>query len=140
MAVDNITDAVANICKGIDGIANAYSDAPDSLISFPCAVVYPGKGNIDWPRNSHVRRVTHDLVLDVYFSKGTDTASSDRMAKSYIDTFINTFDQNITLQGTVTNSGLSDYTYGVLEYAGVQYVGIKFTLTALEISQVIYGG
>jgi hypothetical protein len=53
---------------------------------------------------------------------------------------VNTFDQNLTLGGSALKAAVVDYKYGMLEYAGVQYIGIKFTLEVTEIEQVVYKG
>jgi hypothetical protein len=103
-------------------------------------VTYPSTGKLDWPRTPGRRKIEHDLNMDLYVQKGGDLQAADRILKPYIDLVISAFDQNITLGGTCMNSGITDYKYGVLTVAGTDYLGIKFTLKAIEINQVIYKG
>lgn len=138
MAVDAIIKAAAKVQRAITGIVVAFEDAPSSLNQLPCFVTYPADGNLQWPRQPSVRRIEHDLQMDLYVQKGGDPQAADRLLKPYINLVISTFDQNIQLGGTCLNSGVVNYKYGVIEYGGVQYLGIKFTLKAVEKTQVVY--
>ena len=140
MAVDAIIKGAAVVQRAIPGIAVAFDDAPSSLSQLPCFVTYPGDGDLDWPRSPSVRKITHNLNMDLYVQKGGDVQAADRILKPFIDLVTDTFDQNITLGGNCLNSGVVKYQYGKIEYAGVEYLGIKFTLRAEELKQVIYKG
>lgn len=138
MAVESIIHAATQIQQGIQGVATAYEFAPTSLAQLPCFVTYPGQGNRQWPRNPNVRTITHDLQMDLYVQKGGDLQAAERLLRPYIQRVFDTFDQNCQLQGTCTNAGVVDYKYGVLSYASVDYIGIKFTLRAEEINSIVY--
>lgn len=138
MAVDAIIKGAVNVQKTISGIQTAYQDAPSSLNQLPCFVTYPSEGELDWPRKPSVRKITHDLNMDLYVQKGGDVQAADRLLKPFIDQVISTFDKNIQLGGSCVTSGVVKYQYGKLEYAGIEYLGIKFTLKAIEMNQVVY--
>jgi hypothetical protein len=138
MAVDKIINGAVVIQQAITGVQKAFADMPSSLSQLPCFVTYPSKGQLEWPRVPMVRTITHDLQMDLYVQKGGDLAAADRVLKPYIDKTIETFDQNITLGGNCITSGVVDYSYGVLTVAGVEYLGIKFTLRAIEKTQIVY--
>jgi hypothetical protein len=138
MALNTIICGAVGVQKTIAGIQQAYTDIPSSLNQLPCFVTYPSKGQLEWPRIPMVRTITHDLQMDLYVQKGGDLAAADRLLKPYVDTIISTFDQSITLGGSCLTSGVVDYSYGVLTVAGVEYLGIKFTLKAVEKTQVVY--
>lgn len=140
MAVDQIIKGATKVQKSIQGVKSAFEDAPSSLNMLPCFVTYPDTGQLQWPRQGSVRKLEHDLNMDLYVQKGGDLQTADRILKPYIDNVISTFDQNLTLGGTCVNSGVVSYKYGVLTYAGVDYLGIKFTLKAIEMTQVVYKG
>lgn len=140
MAVDAIINGTVAVQKTIAGIQAAFADAPSSLNQLPCFVTYPGEGELEWPRKPSVRKITHDLDMDLYVQKGGDVQAADRLLKPFIDLVISTFDQNLTLGGSCLNSGVVKYQYGKMEYAGVEYLGIKFTLRAVEMMQVVYRG
>lgn len=138
--IDQIINGATNVESTIYGIAGAFADAPQSLSQFPCFLNYPGRGTLEWPRTPSVRTVEHEINIDLLVQKGGDLSAADRLCKPYIDKVIETFDQNITLQGSCLAAGITDYNYGVIEYSGVQYLGIKFTLKAIEKQQVVYKG
>jgi hypothetical protein len=78
--------------------------------------------------------------MDLYVQKAGDLQAADRILKPFIDLIVDTFDQNITLKGSAFNSGIVKYQYGKLEFAGVEYLGIKFTLRVEERKQILYKG
>lgn len=138
MAVENIINGAANVQKTIPGIGTTFADAPTSLNQLPCFVNYPSDGKIE--RSGSVRTTTHHIDMDLYVQKSGDLSAADRILKPFIWKVINTFDQNLTLGGSALKAAVIDYKYGMLEYAGVPYIGIKFTLEATEIENVIYKG
>lgn len=136
MAVENIINGAANVQKTIPGIVTTFADAPTSLNQLPCFVNYPSDGKIE--RSGSVRTTTHHVDMDLYVQKSGDLSAADRILKPFISKVINTFDQNLTLGGSALKAAVIDYKYGMLEYAGVPYIGIKFTLEATEIEGVVY--
>lgn len=140
MAVENIINGAVNVQKTIPGIQSTFADAPSSLNQLPAFVTYPVEGELEWPRKPNIRTTTHTLDMDLYVQKGGDLSAADRILKPFIMKVIETFDQNLTLGGSAFNSGVVSYKYGTLNYAGNDYLGIKFTLKATEKVQVIYKG
>lgn len=140
MAVQDIIKGAVTVQKLIKGIKAAHADAPSALNQLPCFVTYPAEGSRKWPREPNLRRVTHNFDMDLYVQEGGDISAADRILKPYIDIVMDTFDQHITLGGVVWNSAVVDYKYGKLEYAGTEYLGIKFTFRAVEIKTVNYSG
>jgi hypothetical protein len=138
MAINDIIKGAVNVQKTMPGIRAAFQDVPTSLNQLPCFVTYPSSGNLQWPRLPSIRRIEHDLNMDLYVQKGGDLSAADRTLKSYIDLVIATFDKNIQLSGACLNSGVIKYQYGKMEYAGVEYLGIRFTLRVVEMTQVVY--
>lgn len=138
--IDQIINGATNVELTIPGISASYADVPSSLNQFPCFLNYPSSGQLEWPRSPGIRTVEHTINVDLLVQKGGDLSAADRLCKPYIDKVIETFDQNITLQDSCLTAGIADYNYGVIEYAGVQYIGIKFTLKAIVKQQVVYKG
>lgn len=138
MSVQNIINGAVAVQKTIPGIKMAYADAQGSFNQLPCFMNYPGTGQLEWPRSTNIRTIEHSINMDLYIEKGGDIQAADRICKPFIDTVIATFDQSIQLGGSCFNSGVISYSYGMIEYAGTQYIGIKFILKAIEKSQVIY--
>lgn len=140
MSLDSIITGAVAVQKTLQGIT-AYDNAPEALNDrLPAFVTYPAEGEAEWPRSPSKRTITHNIIMDLFASRGGDLAGADRTLKPYVDQVISLFDQNITLQGACLTSGVIKYQYGKLEYAGVEYLGIKFTLKAVETTQVVYKG
>ena len=138
MSVNDIIKGAVAVQKSINGIITAFEDAPSSINQLPCFVTYPSEGDLAWPRPIMHRIIYHTLSMDLYIQKGGDIQAADRILKPYIDIVVDAFDQNIQLGGAVFNCGVIKYHYGKLEYAGVEYLGIKFILKAEERKQVVY--
>lgn len=134
--IENIINGAVNVQRTIPGIQSVFADAPSSLNQLPAFVSYPGSGKVE--RSGSVRTTTHQVDMDLYVQKGGDLGAADRITKPFIYKVINTFDQNLTLGGAALRCAVVDYKYGTLEYAGVSYIGIKFTLEATEIEPVVY--
>lgn len=138
MAVENIINGAVNVQKTIPGIVTTFADAPTSLNQLPCFVNYPSDGKIE--RSGSVRTTTHHVDMDLYVQKGGDLSAADRILKPFIAKVVDIFDQNLTLGGSALKAAVIDYKYGTLNYAGTDYIGIKFTLEATEIEPVIFKG
>lgn len=140
MSLDNIIAGAVAIQRTLAGLT-VYDNAPEAINDhLPAVVVYPEEGDIEWPRQPSKRTITHNLTLDFLVSRCGDLAGADRLLKPYVDRVITLFDQNITLQGSCLTAGIVKYKYGKLDYAGVEYLGIKFTLRAVELTQIVYEG
>jgi hypothetical protein len=140
MALDAVIQGANNVLKMQIGIARVHENAPESLADLPATILVPQKGTLDWPRKPNQRLTTHDLQLTLYVSRAGDLASADQALKPWVDKIIDLFDQNITLQGAAFSAGIVDYQYGHVEYGGTPYLGITFTLRAVEIATLNYHG
>lgn len=138
MAIESIITQVAAIQAAISGILRAYDQAPESLNELPCFVTFPANGDLEWPRKPNLRRTQHALKMMLLVSRGGDLALAEKKLRPFIAQVIQTFDQHLTLGGTCASSGISRYEYGHVEYAGVPYLGITFTLQALELEPVVF--
>ena len=131
MAVDAIIQQVAAIAAAIPGIIKAWDKAPESLNELPAAVAVPSTGAIQYPRVPGLRQSEHVIKLILFFSRG-DLPTADAQARPFIDQVVRTFDQHLTLGGSVAASGITDYKYGKVSWAGVDYLGVEFSLRAVE--------
>lgn len=145
MAIQDIITQAGAILQGltigtppVTALQMVYTNLPSALGQTPCATIMPHRGTLTWPRKPMQREVNHDFDIFLYFSKGGDLSSVDQLLKPYIDAVILLFDTHITLNGTCFNSGITDYNYGGITYAGVDYIGVKFTLHVIEFSPFQY--
>lgn len=140
MALESVISGANAVLKTLQGIARVHENAPESLAELPATTLVPSKGSLDWPRKSNQRRIEHDLQLTLLVRRAGDLASADQALKPWVQQIISLFDQNITLQGNAFAAGIVDYTYGHVDYGGATYLGITFTLRAVELEPVIYQG
>lgn len=140
MSVETVIAGANTVLGTLTGIARVWPNAPESLADLPCTFIVPEKGTVVWPRKPNIRDITHDLKLTLVVSRGGDLPSSDQALKPWIDTIIKTFDSNITLQGSCIDAGVAEYTYGRVEYGGVLYLGIVFTVKAHELTGAVFHG
>ncbi|WDL97802.1 hypothetical protein [Alicyclobacillus sp. ALC3] len=143
MGLDAVIGGANSVLKTLltgGGLARVHEDASEAIQQVPATMIVPHKGTLEWPRKPNQRMTTHDLTLTLVVSRGGDLASADKALKPWVDKIVALFDQNITLGGTTFNAGVVDYDYGHVEYAGTLYLGITFTLRAVEIATVNYHG
>jgi hypothetical protein len=103
-------------------------------------VNYADEGDREWPRQPNRQVVTHNFFSDLYVQKGGDLAAADRLLKPFVDLVITAFDLNITLGGSCLQAGVVHYKFSVMKYGDVDYLGIRFTLKAVEYQTVAYHG
>lgn len=143
MALETLIAGANTVLKTLSnqtgGLARVHENAPEALNELPATVIVPDEGDLDWPRKPSQRQTTHNTVLSLYVSR-SDLPSADQALKPWVDKIVDLFDQNITLGGTTFNAGIVKYKYGHMEYAGTSYLGVTFTLRAVELVTLVYHG
>ena len=145
MGVNDIGHAIASICKGISGVSMVCEFLPSSISQTPCFLIVPKSGEQPKPPPPSQKLYTHDFCMDLYFSNGGDLTSVDAVMRPFVDLVQDTFNQHKQLKSpdtgltTCFDSYITEYSYGVkFNYAGVDYLGIRFTLSALEYGPYQY--
>ena len=136
MSLDSIMAALAVVEATISGIRKAYSKAPPSLNAWPCFVNFPDTADIE--RATNLRKPTHHIKVLLFVLKGAVLPEAEAELRPYLDSTLNAFDGHVTLGGTAGNSRITGYKYGILEYAGVPFLGISFDLDVTEWTTVTY--
>lgn len=139
MALETVIQGANTVLKTLGGL-RVHDDAPESMSQLPATILVANHGQIDWPRKPSQRTTTHDLALQLFVNRGSDLTVADRILKPWMAKIVDLFDQNITLKGNAIQAGIVDYKYGVLDYAGTSYLGITFTLRAVEYEVVQFQG
>ena len=130
MAIKNIILEAANVCWGV---LTAYGSMPETLENaLPCIVVYDKSCDQVYPRSPMQKQLIHEIYVNLYYAQGTDLAAVDNLLKDFIDPVYEAFNQHITLNGTCTDSAIIHHDYVYVSYGGARYVGIQFTLQAIE--------
>ncbi len=130
MSLANVMTGISQVEATIANVKRAYDKAPPALNEFPCFVNFPDTGDID--RTPSLRMTKHHLKLLLYVLKGAALPESEAKLRPFLDSTLNAFDSNLTLKSNCNNSRITRYSYGVLTYAGQQYLGITFDLDATE--------
>lgn len=136
MSVEAIITQVAAIQATITGVKRAHDKAPESLSELPAFVNFPADGEITRP-GTNTRQTTHKIAMQLMVARG-DLPSAEAELRPFIARVISAFDQHLTLSSTCTSSGVVNYKYGKVSYAGVDYLGIVFTLQATERETVVF--
>jgi hypothetical protein len=140
MSLDSVIAGAVAVQGTMQGVTT-YPDAPEAINDrLPAFVTYPHEGELEWPRKPSQRKITHNIMMDFLVSRAGDLAGADKLLKPFVTRIMDLFEQNLALQGTCLNSGIVHYQYGKIEYAGIMYLGIRFTLRAIELNQVTYKG
>ena len=122
----------------LSGIRKVFTEAPDALNELPAVQILPDDGDLVYPRKSGLREIKHHLKLLLYVVSGGSLAEAETLLRPYVQKVIGVFDQHITLGGAAMSSGITRYEYGILSYAGVDYLGITFSLTVEENQPTVF--
>jgi hypothetical protein len=131
LPVETICSALAKIAQQANPQAQVFDTLPESVGRLPAILIYPGSGTVQWPRGPSTYVVEHTIELRLLFSR-SDAPSSDAAARPWIEKMRAAIDADRLLGGIAEDSGVTGYRYGVIEYGGVQYIGIVLTVRALE--------
>lgn len=113
----------------VTGIKAAPADPPDSLSVFPFALAYPEGGRILGGSAQFMRGI-HIIIVEFHVNR-TLLPAAIATAKGYIEEYAGILLGDPTLGGEVDTIILDreqniTYEFGVLEWAGVQTIGVRF--------------
>lgn len=125
----------------IQQIPNFYEFMPDASIQTPCFILHPEETAQDFPHKPMQQQLDHTFIADLYFVKGDSLSNADATLRPYMDAVIETLNHNIQLGGSCFNSGVVRAQYGGFTWptgSDNHYLGIRFTIHAVELKQFIY--
>ncbi len=107
------------------GIQNAPDAVPESANAFPFGVSYLNKGNLEIEAGwfKHI----HTIFTEIHVSRNLLPAAIDK-AVSYIEPFFTAVSDDPTLGGSVATIIEVRYTFGRLEWGGVETFGERFEI------------
>jgi len=129
MSIKTVITQVAAIQGEISGIKQVHDSPPASVNAFPCFVNFMGPAEVNYTGSR--RETRHTVKMQLYVSKQV-TPQGDATLRGFIDTILDKFDQHTTINDTCAYSMITGYEPGVLMYGNTQYLGISFTLLAVE--------
>ena len=118
-----------------------YEFMPSAAPQTPCFILHPDETMQDFPHLPMQQKLEHIFVADLYYAQGDSLSNADAVLRPYMDIVIETLNHHIQLGGTCLNSGVTGAAYGGFAYpAGTDnhYLGIRFTIRAVEFKQFIY--
>jgi hypothetical protein len=128
--IQDIMKQVASIESGINGIKQAFDEPPSAINNLPCFANFIGpSGTIN--RSTSRRETPHSVTMNLYITKKI-IPEAEKDLRPFIDRTLDKFDSNISLNDTCQYSMITNYEPGVMEYNGQEYLGIAFTLIAVE--------
>lgn len=132
MSLDAIMTEISKIEADIEGVKVVNDKAPATMNAFPQFVNFPAGSPKPIDRRPSARWITHSVIMELHV---TDQVHPDAEAllRPFLERVLDAFDAKLTLNGSASNSQITNYKYGILTYNGQPHLGISFTLEATEI-------
>lgn len=132
MTIEAATNALNTVVADIAGLRRVYTDPPESISEFPCAMTYIGEGT--YSGGGDVTYGIHTLILDIYEARQV-LPQAVNSAKQWPDKVLAMLRSevapgNTTLDGTVTAIGdgrqFFRYRAQPMEYNANIHYGVRF--------------
>ena len=86
--LDDVLTEIKTVLRAVDGLRNLPDEPPDTLNTFPAAVVYPTTGRRRWataygPNGNPVAWVFHTITIDLYVVHGAFTGESLKVLRPF---------------------------------------------------------
>jgi hypothetical protein len=118
--------AVQTVARGLTGIKQAPTNAPESSAMFPFAVCYARTGT-ETPQSKGWSVSLHTLVCELHCSRQILPLAIAQALPLY-EAFAAAILADPTLGGAVQATNQLRYTFGVMEYGGVPTIGYRVEL------------
>lgn len=116
----------------LSGVKEVPTSPPESANEFPFVVTYPARGKFFNP--SGWSKGLHTIFVEIHCARVILPAAVTQ-ALAYVEAYPNLIMNDPTLNSTVDTIILSEeddgipYTFGRLEWGGVQTIGVRFEVT-----------
>lgn len=125
-----ILDVITNLqtkARSIPGIQFAPDNPPDNSSVYPFAVTYLRKG-LDLGGSSGFSNVQHVAWTEFHFSRQL-LNNTITISVPVIEAFLKLLIADPKLGNTVSTIENISYTFGRLEWAGLETIGVRFEIT-----------
>lgn len=138
-------EQIQRIAKSLSGIKAAPDYAPDDQAQYPFAVTYASIGSWGGHGGLGGKRGLHTIVTEIHVSRNPGLARAIEEAMPYCESFVDAIFDDIGNSGKLYEAtsglghGMGDpvrYTFGALQWAGIQTVGFRFEIDIKQISTV----
>ena len=123
--IHEIIAELATIQGAITGVKHAFAEAPESLGDVPAFLNFPSGGVPT--RIVSGRQIVHTIRMQLFVTRNV-LPQAEKELRPYLKLTMDAFDHNLRLNGKASTSMITRYTYGRLEYAKVEYLGISFDI------------
>jgi len=134
-------NAIQDVILTVSGIRAAPDYAPDNMSHYPFVMTYPNNGIFKSDTGAGTIRGIHQITVELHVSDNKMPQSLKQIDK-YIEAIPKAIMDDPTLGGAVATIGGDDvepiaYQYSIFTYAGVQTIGIEFTIQDVKIRSSI---
>ena len=135
--IEQVVTQVQTYMATLSGIRSAPSSPPDSLGGLPMAVCIPQRGR--WSVGSQSKKGLHAIVIDIHISR-KDAPRDYKAFVPYIESVPNLLFSELLngkWDGLVETIGDIEYATTTFDYAGMETVGLRFTVTDIKMISAI---
>jgi hypothetical protein len=124
MGLRTAIEKMQELTGGLVGIKAAPVNPPEGAVPFPFAVAYPRTGTLRLQSATWSNQL-HTIWVELHFGRQILPAAIDQ-ALPYVELFQNAVNADPTLGGSVAVVNEVRYTFGKLEWGGVETLGWRF--------------
>lgn len=139
MSLPLILDQIAIIAGTVTGVSKSLSRPPDSITEDRTAVVFPLDGHIDSTTQSGLEIREHNIALRIFFTRQSPTTEQVvGDAINLLEGVLAAFRAKVMLNGTCNDCSIHNYRFGVIPYAGSQFIVLELSMLVTEKPSVTY--
>ena len=127
--MSTLVDAITNIqakADALSGIKAAPVNPPEDMSQFPFSVCYANIGGVEF-RASGFGDYLHTIYCEIHVAR-IILPKAVAQAMPYIESFVSSVIADPTLGGNVSVVNNIRYTFGRLDWADKQHIGIRFEI------------
>lgn len=132
-AVNDIIDAL----QELGDIRRVPDEPPENNDQFPFAVVYPLTGSYEMPTRGLMKGL-HSINIELHVAR-KDLPRDYRQVMKLIDQIPNKLMKKQIDAGlsNMDTFGITEYTFGPLSWAGVDTLGVTYTVTDVKVQTAV---
>ena len=122
--IETAINQFRTVIATVTGLKRVYTDPPESISEFPCAVCYLRAGEM-----THAGQCLHEFVADIYHAR-QELPQAVNEAKVWPDRVFAALKANYTLNGSVAHVVWPvKYETSGLRYNDIVHYGVRFRVT-----------
>ena len=125
-SLEKALEALAEIEKSIEGIAEVYLYQPEAMAVFPCIINYPIRG-LDIREEASTIRSLYTLGAEIHVTRQI-LAQSEQACRPLVLRFVDAVWCEPTLRDTVTKVNEVRHVLTPILFAGEVHAGIRFEI------------